>query len=295
MLTRRNALLGLGFATAACAGELGGTGLPPGIQTGNIAPDDNLVLGPDENILVGMVARVHRIASFAKERSMFGELGDLSEQSVMGARAASPFLTVDRPFFVFEASSQKQFGVPAAGWQPDLKVIRHSGEIMRMLPFAMRVPKGPHRIIAGIYANPRGWNWLRVPSLQSGPRPGTVAYVGRIGQITQFSNYTPAAFQEQRAFLFPSSASSSRNHLIDLPLFHPFQLQSCAFVPGGGRDAFCWFANLFFHDDADRDLPLLLQQFPKLATAQIDTALLTPGTREGWGRWPEVLRSSTAS
>ncbi len=44
MLTRRDALLGLGFAAAACAGVGGGTGLPPGIQFGDIAPVDKLLL-----------------------------------------------------------------------------------------------------------------------------------------------------------------------------------------------------------------------------------------------------------
>jgi hypothetical protein len=297
MLTRRNALLGLGLATAGCAGEFGGSGLPPGIQTGNVAPDDNLVLGPDENILVGMVAQVIRSN---RVPTAGAPLNDAS--LYVGARASLDrprFLGPPRPYLIVEASTNRQFGIPFPGLQTDLISITQDGEQVQYRPFAMRVPKGPYKFVGRMTLNTQhGWYWTRISPLEFNVRPGSVAYIGRFGQISQIIQYSEAAFERQtqglevlrarprgdfRGFLAKAPAGSSS----DLP-------RSCS-GPFGNEAPACLFEEFFVLNNADQDLPLLRQRFPRLANAQIITAAPTPVGVDGWKRWPDVLRPLSVS
>lgn len=298
MLTRRNALLGLSFATAACAGDFGDIGrLPPGIQTGNIAPDDNLVLGPDENILIGMVAQVIRSNRVPTARA---PLNDASRYMEAWASLERPrFLGPPPPNLVVEASANRQFGIPFPGLQTDLISITQDGEQVQYRPFAMRVPKGPYKFVGRMKLNTRhGWYWTRISPLDFNVRPGSVAYIGRFGQISQIIRYSETAFERQtqglevlrggprgdfRFFLAKAPAGSSS----DLP-------RHCA-GPFGSEPPACLFEGFFVLNNADQDLPLLRQRFPRLANAQIITATPTPVGVDGWKRWPDVLRPLSVS
>jgi hypothetical protein len=297
MLTRRNAVLGLSFATAACAGVgLGGSGLPPGIKTGNIAPDDNLVLGPDENILVGMVARVHRIEPVPVAQSepsfltkMFAphqvpplELRDPDEISI-------PVLQGSPDFFVIEADGYRQFGLPIPRRSPNFIIMRETSQTTRLLPFAVRIPKGPYRIMA---LKTSLGAWVRLPPLEARVQPGTITYIGSFGPITQIVTYSASAFETQTRELqiqrmgretVAVESGRSQNSI-------PFQGLSCDTFTPAGEVPRCRFQDLFFRSNVDQDLPQILQRFPRLANAQIVNAPMVPNSNEVWKRWPEVLR-----
>jgi hypothetical protein len=296
MLTRRNALLGLSCATAGCAGEFGGSGLPPGIQTGNIAPDDNLVLGPDENILVGMVARVHRIEPVPVAQSepsfltkMFSpyrvpplELRDPDEIRI-------PVLQGSPDFFVIEADGYRQFGLPLPRRSPNFIIMRETSQTTRLLPFAVRVPKGPYRIVA-LKTSPGAW--VRLPPLEARVQPGSLAYIGRFGPMTQIVAYSESAFETQTRGLQihrmgrETIAVESRRSLDSVP----FQGISCDTFTPAGEVPRCRFQDLFFHSNADQDLPLIRQRFPRLANTQIVNVPMAPTSSQVWRRWPDALR-----
>lgn len=293
MLTRRNALLGLGLATAGCAGELMGGRLPPGIQTGNIAPDDNLVLGPDENILVGMVGQVTRLELAPGQRSSyFSELVQSERSGLSGNRST---------FMVLETDRNRQFALQMSGAQPDPMTILQNGVEVQYNPFAVRVPKGPYRILAILsYAPSRStWNWTRLQPMEFNVRPGTVAYLGRFGEITQIINFSPSAFESQTRgleILRGTQPGDSRSNGLELFLARAPEGSSlnlprvCAGPTGHGGPPSCRFSNLFFLSNAHQDLPILRQRFPRLTNAQIMESPLAPAGTDGWKRWPEVLR-----
>ncbi len=305
MLTRRNALLGLGLATAGCAGELMGGRPPPGVQTGNIAPDDNLALGPDENILVGMVARVHRIELVPGERTepsfltkiSGGRSGPLLE--FRDTHKISP-LGFEGPydFFILEADRFRQFGLPLRRRSTDFITIRQPGQTIRLSPFAIRVPKGPHRIVAlqsdmlGVYSA----GLFKLPPLAARVRPGTIAYIGRFGPITQIVRYSESAFEEQlkglEAFqrFGETTAYEPRPDMSNRDMSERLWYVTCRTFNRDGGPPRCQFKDLFFHSDLDQDLPLLRQHFPRLANAQIVNTPMAPSSSEVWKRWPDVLR-----
>ena len=296
MLTRRNAILGLSFATAACAGDFGDIGrLPPGIQTGNIAPHDNLVLGPDENILVGMVAQVIRSDRVATPS---GQVNGASRYLEGSARLELPrLLGPPPPFLIVEANANSQFGIRLPGVQSDLIDIVQDGEQVQYRPFAVRVPRGPYRFV-GLVRDRNDitrskWQWTRISALEFNVRPGSVAYIGRFGRIFQIVRYSEAAFERQtqglevrvrdprggfRFFYAEARAGSSS----DLP-------RSCS-GPFRNEAPACLFEEFFVLNNADQDLPLLRQRFPRLANAPIITAAPSPVGVDGWKRWPDVLR-----
>ena len=295
MLTRRNALLGLGLATAGCAGELMGGRPPPGVQTGNIAPDDNLVLGPDENILVGMVARVHRIELVPGERTepsfltkiSGGRPGPLLE--FRDTHKISP-LGFEGPyeFFILEADRFRQFGLPLRRRSTEFITIRQPGQTIRLSPFAIRIPKGPHRVVA-LKSEARGL--YNLPQLEVRVRPGTIAYIGRFGPITQIVRYSESVFEEQLKGLvtyqrFGETTAVEPNPDMSDRLWYVI----CGTFNRDGGPPRCQFKDLFFHSDPDQDLPLLRQHFPRLANAQIVNAPMAPSSSEVWKRWPDVLR-----
>ncbi len=301
MLTRRNALLGLGLATAGCALDVRVTGLPPGIQFGNIAHDDNLVLGPDENILIGSVARIIRPDRFPTGALALKDAVGANLQSAARELEVSPLLfNGPPPYFVVEAAGHSQFGVQFPGQQLVGLNITQDEEQVRYLPFAMRVPKGPYKFVGLLNYSPNrsSWYWRRISPFDFNVRPGSVAYIGRFGQISQIIRYSETAFERQtqglevlrggprgdfRFFLAKAPAGSSS----DLP-------RSCS---GPFRDEApgCLFQSFFFFNNADQDLPLLRQRFPKLANAQIIDAAPSPGGVDGWKRWPDVLRPLSVS
>ena len=292
MLTRRYALLGLGLTTAGGAGELLGGRPPPGVQSGNIAPDDNLVLGPDENILVGMVAQVIRSNRVPTARAPLNDASRLVEESASLDRPR--FLGPPPPYLVVEASANRQFGIPFPELQTDLISITQDGEQVQYRPFAMRVPKGPYKFVGRMKLNTRhGWYWTRISPLDFNVRPGSVAYIGRFGHISQIIQYSEAAFERQTQglevkrrhpqggfqFFWASAPAGSSS---DLP-------RHCS-GPSGSEPPACLFEGFFVLNNADQDLPLLRQRFPRLANAQIITAAPTPAGVDGWKRWPDVLR-----
>ncbi|MCA3282463.1 MAG: hypothetical protein ING16_06310 [Roseomonas sp.] len=309
MLTRRNAILGLSFATAACAGAGGGTGLPPGIKTGNIAPDDNLVLGPDENILVGMVARVHRVEFVPGEQHGPSFLAKFLIGMAGGRRPTPPFRDSElvdpddsggldvkgRPsFFVIEADGRDQFGVPFRDRSPELVTMRRPGETIRLSPFAMRVPRGPHRVVA---FSDNGWVVYEYrPPLEARVPPGKIAYIGRFGPITQIVSYSKPAFEAQIKDLFINRSRGETNAWEPISsMSRSFWRTECGTFNQEGRSPRCRFRELFFHSDADQDLPLLRQRFPRLANARIVNVPMAPSSNEVWKRWPDVLRPLSVS
>lgn len=300
MLTRRNALLGLGLATAGCAGAGGGTGLPPGIQTGNIAPDDNLVIGPDENILVGMVARVHRIELVPGERTepsfwtkvSGGRPGPLLEFRDPD-EISTPVFQGPPDFFIIEADRFRQFGLPLRRRSTEFITFRQPGQTIRLSPFAIRVPKGPHRVVA-LKSEARGL--YNLPPLAARVRPGTIAYIGRFGPITQIVRYSESAFKEQlkgmEAFQwFGETTAIEPNPDMTDRLWHV----TCGTFKRDGGPPRCQFGNLFFHSNLNEDLPLLRQHFPRLVNAQLVDAPMAPSSSEVWKRWPDVLRPLSVS
>jgi hypothetical protein len=326
MLTRRNALLGLGLATAGCAGELMGGRLPPGIQTGNIAPDDNLVLGPDENILVGMVARVHRVELLPGERSepsFFSKIGMVPQVHLIellpGERFEPSFFTkifggsprplfefrdpdeISTPvfqgppdFFIMEADRFRQFGLPLRRRSTEFIIIRQPGQTIRLSPFAMRVPKGPYRIVA---LKRDGLGVYNLSPLEARVRPGTIAYIGRFGPITQIVRYSESAFEKQLKGLSVFSWSNGQTTAIEPnpDMSDRLWYLRCGTFNRDGGPPRCEFKDLFFHNDADQDLPLLRQHFPRLANAQIVNAPIAPSSSQVWKRWPDVLRPLSVS
>jgi hypothetical protein len=307
VITRRNALLGVGLAAAGCAGQQGqGEIRSPvrNIHMGNISANENLELGPDENILIGLAG-----ISLRRE----GEVVGLERSSL------DDFVGFGREprFFVFEASGYRQFGVQYEPSRPESVRLQQDGATVDFTPFAIRVPAGPYRIIGRLRNSLSNQNnWSIEPPVEPAEfnvRPGTVSYIGRFGFIDQIVKYSPEAYRQQTrgyrvvpglrqgTFSFPPRSSNSE---IFFEYYH---------WTGDGRAALaksqtvagqplycvvsrktlepqCWFTNYFFQAAPESDLPMLRQRFPRLETARVEIVPMRPTGSKDWKSWPQVLR-----
>jgi hypothetical protein len=159
-----------------------------------------------------------------------------------------------------------------------------------LLPFAVRVPKGPYRVVA---LKTSLGAWVRLPPLETRVQPGTITYIGRFGPITQIVTYSKSAFFEAqiRGLQLRRTGRETVAAEFNRPTnFIPFQESSCDIFSPAGIVHLCRFQDLFFQSNANQDLPLISQRFPRLANTQIVNAPMTPNSNEVWKRWPEVLR-----
>jgi hypothetical protein len=177
--------------------------------------------------------------------------------------------------------------------------MRRPGETIRLSPFAMRVPRGPHRVVAfkqGGETSGRGFVYEYRPPLEARVPPGKIAYIGRFGPITQIVSYSEPAFETQIKDLYIMRSRGETNAWEDISsMSRSFWRTMCGTFNQEGRSPRCRFRELFFHSDADQDLPLLRQRFPRLANARIVNVPMAPSSNEVWKRWPDVLRPLSVS
>jgi hypothetical protein len=253
------------------------------------------VLGPDENILVGMVARVHRIELVPGERtepSFWTKVSGGRQGPLLEFRdpdeISTPVFQGPPDFFIIEADRFRQFGLPLRRRSTEFITFRQPGQTIRLSPFAIRVPKGPHRVVA-LKSEARGL--YNLPPLAARVRPGTIAYIGRFGPITQIVRYSESAFKEQLKGMEAFQRSGETTAIEPNPdMSHRLWYVTCGTFNRDGGPPRCQFKDLFFDSDLDQDLPLLRQHFPRLANAQIVNAPMAPSSSEVWKRWPDVLR-----
>jgi hypothetical protein len=285
VITRRNALLGVGLAAVGCAGVARRP--PAGIQIGNISPDENLALGPDENILVGMAG-----TSLRHEGSVVGY--DKSPIAFLFPGSLPSF-------FVFEVAGSasagyKQFAVQYAPATPQSFLVHEHGTTINFTPFAVRVPSGPYRLIgslSGFVQGDRGAQWSineHSDPLGFNVPKGRVAYIGRFGLITQIVKYSAAAYREQtRGYTFLPNQPQG-----DLSFPPPSrklnETPTYCVISKLTLEPQCSFTSYFYENRPTLDLALLREKFPGLVSTNIEIAALNPAGIKNWTRWPEVLR-----
>lgn len=307
MITRRNALIGVGFATVGCAGQQSQGEIRSPIRSihmGNISAQENLELRPDENILIGLAG-----ISLRRE----GEVVGLERSPLDNF----PGVGQDPRFFIFEASGFRQFGVQYEPSRPESVRLQQDGSTIEFTPFAIRVPAGPYRMIGRLRSSFFGQkNWSIEPPVEPAEfnvRSGTISYIGRFGFIDQIVKYSAEAYRQQTrgyrlvpglpqgTFSFPPRSSNSENFphyqhwagdgraalaksqtVADQPLYCVISRKTL--------EPQCWFTNYFFQAAPESDLPMLRQRFPRLETARVEIAPMRPTGSKDWKSWPQVLR-----
>jgi hypothetical protein len=243
-----------------------------------------------------MVARVHRIELVPGERAEPSFLNKIFFPSPVPpleirdpAEIRIPVMQGSPDFFIIEADRYRQFGISLLGRSPEFITLQQPSQTTRLLPFAMRIQKSPYRVLA---LKTSGGAWVRLPALEAQVLPGTIAYIGRFGPITQIVKYSEPAFRAQTQGL--QIRRMGRETIVTefgrTPNLIPFQGTYCDTFVRAGEVPRCRFQDLFFHNDPDQDLPLVRQRFPRLANAQIINAPMAPSSGEVWKRWPDILR-----